>query len=120
MKEEKVKEKKGIRKLLGSKKAQKEAKEKVISLPSRDPYDVLRFVLMTEKSVRQIEIQNKLIFIVDRKCGKKEIRSAAENAFKSEIADIKTVIDQRGRKKAFVKFAKPGEAGEIAIRLGII
>ncbi|MBI3190562.1 50S ribosomal protein L23 [archaeon] len=85
-----------------------------------DPYDVLKFVLMTEKAVRMVELQNKLVFVVDRKADKPTIRLAAEAAFNSKITGVETMIDQSGRKKAFVKFEKPGEAGEIAIRLGII
>ncbi|MCX6815714.1 MAG: 50S ribosomal protein L23 [Candidatus Aenigmarchaeota archaeon] len=85
-----------------------------------DPYDVLKFVLMTEKAVRQIEAQNKLVFIVDRRAKKPKIKQAAEAAFNSKITSVQTMIDQAGRKKAFIKFEKAGEAGEIAIRLGII
>jgi len=101
------------------KKVKEEIKQEVSPLIA-DPYEVLKFVLMTEKSVRMIEAQNKLVFIVSRKADRKEIKSAAESAFNSKVADVETLIDQRGRKKAFVKFEKPGEAGEIAIRLGII
>jgi large subunit ribosomal protein L23 len=98
------------------------AKEATIMLtkPGRDAYDVLRFVLMTEKAVRQIELQNRLVFIVDRHAKKNEIRSAAETAFNSPIRNVTTMIDQLGRKKAFVVFENEGAAGEIAVRLGII
>lgn len=82
--------------------------------------DVLRFVLMTEKAVQLIEAQNKLVFIVERKATKTQIMKAAEQSFGSKISRVTTAIDKHGRKKAFIKFAKEGEAGEIAIRLGII
>ena len=85
-----------------------------------DPYEILRFVLMTEKSVRMVEAQNKLVFIVDRRYDKKEIKQAAKEAFSSEIESVNTSIDQKGRKKAYIKFVKPGQAGDIAVRLGII
>lgn len=97
---------------------QEEAKHAVPA--GRDPYDVIRFVLMTEKAIALIEKQNKLVFIVDRAATKPDIRSAVEQAFSAKAAAVQTVIDQRSRKKAFVTFAKEGEAGEIAIRLGII
>ncbi|MBI2971976.1 MAG: 50S ribosomal protein L23 [Candidatus Aenigmarchaeota archaeon] len=85
-----------------------------------DPYAVLKFVVMTEKAVQHIERQNKLLFIVDRKANKQQIRQSAAQAFKANVSSVNTVIDQNGRKKAFIKFVKAGEAGEIAIRLGII
>jgi large subunit ribosomal protein L23 len=85
-----------------------------------DPYEHLRFVLMTEKSIQLIETQNKMVFVVRRKATKPDIKKAVENAFQTPISKVTTVIDQKGRKKVFIKFAKEGMAGEIAIRLGII
>ena len=88
--------------------------------PVKDPFDILRFVLMTERAIQIIESQNKLVFIVNRRAKKKDIKKAVENAFSTQVSSIQTSIDQQARKKAFVKFKKPGEAGEIAIKLGII
>jgi len=85
-----------------------------------DPYSVLKFVLMTEKCVRMIETENKLVFIVDRKAGKSEIKNAFETAFGSKVNDVNVAIDQKARKKAFIKLKEPGAAGDIAVRLGII
>jgi large subunit ribosomal protein L23 len=85
-----------------------------------DPLGLLRFVLMTEKSIRMIEAENKLIFIVDRKSTKNTIKEAFEKSFDSPVAAVKTQNDQKGRKRAFIKLKNPGAAGEIAIRLGII
>ncbi|MBI4017981.1 MAG: 50S ribosomal protein L23 [Candidatus Aenigmarchaeota archaeon] len=94
----------------------------VAALPAsgKNSLDTLRFVLMTEKAVQLIETQNKLVFVVARSARKPEIKSAVEDVFNSKVSSLTTSIDQEGRKKAFVKFAKEGEAGEIAIRLGII
>ncbi|GEM_PF-436946 len=85
-----------------------------------DPYTVLHHVVMTEKAVRMVEAQNKLVFIVGKKFDKLQIKQAATTAFNAEILKVNTVLDQRGRKKAYIRFAKPGQAGDIAIRLGII
>jgi len=85
-----------------------------------DSFDILKFVLMTERAIQIIEAQNKLVFIVNRKSKKQDIKKAVENAFNTQVSKIQTSIDQQARKKAYVKFKKPGEAGEIAIRLGII
>lgn len=101
-------------------KAARTEKEGAAEKGMEDSFGVLRFVLMTEKAVQMIESQNKLVFIVDRRSGKKEIKQAAEAAFQSSVKHVNTMIDQLGRKKAFIKFREPGQAGEIAIRLGII
>ncbi len=87
---------------------------------TKDAFDIIKFVLMTEKSVRAVEAQNKLVFIVRRESKRNEIKQAVEKMFEAPVAGVKTVIDQRGRKKAFVKFKNAGAAGDIAIKLGII
>lgn len=99
---------------------EKAATLKNISALTKDSLDVLKFVLMTERAVQLIETQNKLVFVVDRRANKPEIKKAAEDVFNAKVSGVKTMVDQEGRKKAFVKFEKAGEAGEIAIRLGII
>jgi large subunit ribosomal protein L23 len=86
----------------------------------KDPFDIIKFVLMTEKSIQLVETQNKLVFIVDRRADKEGIKKAAESAFGSPVQKVQTMVDQKGRKKAFIKFKQAGMAGEIAIRLGII
>lgn len=88
--------------------------------PVSDPFDVLKFVLMTERGIQGVETQNKLVFVVDRKANKPLIKRAVEEAFKFPVSKVETTIDQKGRKKAFIKFKQEGTAGEIAIRLGII
>ena len=93
---------------------------KVVIDKSIDPFETIHFVMMTEKCVRLIESQNKLVFVVRRQSDKKQIRKAVENAFQSPVSGITTMIDQKGRKRAFVRFSQAGIAGDIAIRLGII
>src|SRR3989344_341826 len=88
------------------------------SATTLEPFEIIRFVLMTEKSVQNIELQNKLVFIVNRKSTKNEIKNAVEAAFQKNVSDVKTVIDRYARKKAFVRFKEPGTAGDIAVRLG--
>lgn len=102
----------------GEKKAEK--KESSDAKAVADAFEVIKFVLMTEKSIRMVESQNKLIFIVNRTAKRDQIKSAVEGAFNSPVSGLTTLIDQSGRKKAFVKFKNPGAAGDIAIKLGII
>ncbi len=120
---EKRKEPKAPRQQTEQKPSKKEKQKPVEPVQEKnliDPFGTLRFVLMTEKAVQMIETQNKLVFIVNRRSDKKEIKQAIEQAFQSNVKHVNTMIDQSGRKKAFVKFKEPGQAGEIAIRLGII
>ncbi|MFH1631170.1 MAG: 50S ribosomal protein L23 [Candidatus Aenigmatarchaeota archaeon] len=90
------------------------------TLQVTDPYSILKFVLMTEKCVRMIETDNRLVFIVDRNANKNIIKCAFESAFGSKVLAVNTVVDQKSRKKAFIKLKDDGAAGDIAVRLGII
>ena len=85
-----------------------------------DPYKTIKYISMTEKSVQGIEKSNKIVFIVDIKSTKSEIKKSVEVAFESDVKNVRTLVDQKGKKKAFVRFKKDGAAGEIAIKLGII
>ena len=127
MAEEKTEMKKLVKKE-ASKKAMPIKKEKPLKkeLPKATDMDVanafhsIKFVLMTEKSVRIVEAQNKLVFITRRNARRDEIKKAVETAFGSPVDKVTTLIDQSGRKKAFVKFRNAGAAGDIAIKLGVI
>ena len=77
--------------------AEKKAEEK---MPSVDPWTILDYPLLTEKSIGKIETENKLVFIVNRKSNKKQIKWATEKAFNVKVLDVKTLIDRKGRKKA--------------------
>jgi len=43
-----------------------------------EPFNVIKYPLSTEKSIRLMEAENKLIFVVDRKAAKKDIKKAIE------------------------------------------
>jgi ribosomal protein L23 len=85
-----------------------------------EPWVVLRFVLMTEKAVRAVEGENMIVAITKRRADKQTIKTAFEKAFATKVRSVRTVIDQNGRKKAYIKLAQAGAASEIAIKLGII
>ncbi len=100
-------------------KEEKKPKAEIKEVPG-EAWDTLKFVLMTEKCVRMIETDNVLVFIAERKADKHRITNAFEKAFGSKVQNVRTVIDQDNRKKAFIKLKEAGAAGDIAIRLGII
>jgi len=85
-----------------------------------DPYKILKYPHMTEKSIGLVERENKLVFIVDRRYTKNEIKRAFEEAFKVEVESINTLITRTGRKKAYIKLKPKYQAADVAVRLGII
>ena len=85
-----------------------------------DPYKILKYPHMTEKSIGLVERENKLVFIVDRKSTKSKIKQAFEQEFKVKVESINTLVNRKGEKKAFIKLKPEYQAADVAVRLGII
>lgn len=81
---------------------------------------IIRYPLSTEKSIRMMESENKLAFIVDIKATKPQIKEALEEEFDVKIENVNTMIDVKGRKKAYIKFNEETPAIDIATRLGLM
>jgi large subunit ribosomal protein L23 len=75
---------------------------------------------MTEKSVALVEKENKIVFVVDKKASKKQIKEAFEKVFEVKVDKINTEISLKGEKKAFIKLKPEYKAGDVAVKLGII
>ena len=86
----------------------------------KDPYESIKHPLATEKAVRLMESENKLIFIVDRRATKPEIKQAIENLFKVKVTKINTMVDPKGRKKAYLKLSSETPAIDVATQMGIV
>lgn len=85
----------------------------------KDPHEVIVHPRITEKAVRLIEEENKLVFVVSLDSNRKEIKEAVEILFEVEVQDVNTQITPEGEKRAFVKLSPEYNADEIAARLGV-
>jgi len=61
-------------------------------------YDIIRYPVMTEKSMEAYQEWRQCTFEVDRSANKVEIRKAVEALFKVKVEDVRT-IRTRGKKK---------------------
>ncbi|MEM4188604.1 MAG: 50S ribosomal protein L23 [Candidatus Hadarchaeum sp.] len=86
----------------------------------KDPHSVILYPLATEKSVKMIESENKLIFVVDNAATKADIKRAVETLFEVKVKKVSTEITSEGKKRAYVKLAPEFMADEIAAKLGMI
>ena len=87
----------------------------------RVPVDqVILYPLMTEKAISLIEKENKLVFVVNIRATKADIKAAVERLFNVEVEKVNTLITPRGEKKAYVKLKPEYNAMDIAARIGII
>ena len=82
-------------------------------------YDVIKRPLITEKTFDLIEKENKLVFIVERRANKSQIKRAIEKIHNVKVIKVNTLITPRGEKKAFIKLNPENSASDIAIDLGI-
>lgn len=85
-----------------------------------DPWSIVISPLLTEKSIGMIEKEGKLSFIVNRRSNKKQIKWAVQKITDSKIKKVQTLIDRKGRKKAFVTMEDKSKAIDIATRFGMI
>ncbi|MEM5829629.1 MAG: 50S ribosomal protein L23 [Candidatus Aenigmatarchaeota archaeon] len=85
-----------------------------------DPYKILKYPYTTEKSVGMIDKENKIVFIVDRKANKKQIKEAFEKLFEVKVEKVNTEITFKGEKKAYIKLKPEFKARDVATKLGIV
>jgi large subunit ribosomal protein L23 len=85
-----------------------------------DPYEVVLYPLMTESASLMVENENKLVFIVNLKAAKKDVKKAVEELYEVEVEKVNVLITPKGEKKAFVKLHPDYKAADVAIKLGIL
>lgn len=78
------------------------------------------FPLSTEKAIRLLENENKLIFITDRKMSKSEIKADLEEQFNIKITKVNTSINREGKKRAVVTLSPDYLALDVATNLGLM
>lgn len=82
-------------------------------------YKIILKPLVTENTFDLIEKENKLVFYVELKANKNQIKKAIERIHKVRVQKVNTLITPAGKKKAFVKLHKDNSAADLAIDLGI-
>lgn len=83
-------------------------------------YRIIKYPLSTEKSIRLMESENRLAFVVDKKAKKPDIRKAVEDIFKVKVVKVNTYVDVKGKKRAYVKFSEETPAIDIATQMGLM
>ncbi len=84
-----------------------------------ESHEIIKYPVATEKCFKLMETENKIVFMVDRKAKKPEIKKAVEEMFNVKVQKINTLIGAEG-KKAFVKLHKDNNALDVATKLGLM
>ncbi|MDD4325611.1 MAG: 50S ribosomal protein L23 [Candidatus Bathyarchaeota archaeon] len=84
------------------------------------PDEIITCPLMTESASVMVEKDNKLIFLVNLKAGKADVKRAVETLYEVKVSKVNLLITPQGVKKAFVKLKPEYRASDVAIKLGIL
>ena len=85
-----------------------------------DINEVISHPLMMESASLMVERDNKLIFIVNLKASKSDVKHAVEELYEVKVSKVNLLITSQGVKKAFVKLTPEFKASDVAIKLGIL
>jgi large subunit ribosomal protein L23 len=85
-----------------------------------DAYEIIRYPLMTEAASLMVETENKLVFVVNLKATKSDVKNAVEKLYEVKVERVSLLITSSGEKKAFVKLHPDYKAADVAIKLGML
>ncbi|XP_072477765.1 large ribosomal subunit protein uL23-like [Notamacropus eugenii] len=85
-----------------------------------DHYAIIKFPLTTESAVKKTEDNITLVFIVDVKANKQQIKQVVKKLYDINVAKVNTLIWPDGEKKAYVRLALDYDALDVANKIGII
>ena len=86
------------------------------------PQDIIKYPLISESAFNKMDsvTENALVFIVDRRATKHDIKRAFESLYKVAVIKVNTLITPQGKKKAFIKLSPDHSALDLATEVGII
>jgi len=82
--------------------------------------EVISYPLMTESASLMVEKDNKLIFVVNFKAEKSDVKKAVEELYEVKVSKVNLLVTPQGVKKAFVRLSPEFKASDVAIKLGIL
>merc|ERR1719316_711186 len=95
-------------------------RKSVTGLQLMDKFRVIKYPLTTESAMKKIEELNTLVFIVDVKANKSQIKNAVAQMYDVTTSKVNTLIRPDGKKKAYVHLTQNYDALDIANRIGVI
>jgi len=84
------------------------------------PLLLLKKPVTSESAMSRIENSNTLVFIVDVRANKSQIRSAFKRIYDINPAKINTLIKPTGEKKAYIRLAPDTDALDVANKVGLV
>merc|ERR1712157_150139 len=96
-----------------------------VSVPNANEFNefrVIKYPLTSESAMKKIEEDNSntLVFIVDVKANKRQIKEAVFKLYDVKAARVNTLIRPDGKKKAYVKLTPDLDILDVAGKIGIL
>lgn len=83
-------------------------------------YQILKYPLVTESAIKNIIESNTLVFMVDVRATKADIKEAFEIMFNVQTKKVNTLTNFRGTKKAYITLRPECKAVDVAKTIKII
>ena len=81
---------------------------------------IIKSPLSTEKAIRLMESENKLLFVVEKKATKADIKEELERLFKVKVKKVNTHVGPDAQKRAYVTFSEETPAIDLATKLELM
>ncbi len=81
---------------------------------------VIKHAVNTEKVIRLMETENKLVFVVSKDATRSLVKKAIEDLFNVKVMKVNLYHSPKGDKRAYVRFDKSTPASNIATELGLL
>jgi ribosomal protein L23 len=81
---------------------------------------IVRGVVKTEKAVSMAGFKKTIPFVVDNRASKPEIKAEIEKSYGKKIKVVRTHINFKGKKIAYVTFADNVDVDELAASLNLV
>jgi len=86
----------------------------------KSAFNIIKYPLQTESAMQKIEDLNTIVFIVDPRANKHQIKKAVETLYNIKADKVNTLIRPDGLKKAFVRLVPDQKALEVASSMGFL
>ncbi|ODV98212.1 hypothetical protein PACTADRAFT_83525 [Pachysolen tannophilus NRRL Y-2460] len=85
-----------------------------------DSYKIIQSPITSETAMKKVEDGNTLVFQVDLKSNKHQIKKAVKELYEVEVLSVNTLVRPNGTKKAYVRLTADYDALDIANKIGYI
>lgn len=100
--------------------APKYARKSVPHYQRLDNYKIIVAPIASETAMKKVEDGNTLVFQVDLKANKHQIKQAVKELYEVDVQAVNTLIRPNGTKKAYVRLTADHDALDIANKIGYI